>query len=39
MEADGEGLLRERKPWYYTTEPQPSVIVRGKRLAELLNVR
>jgi hypothetical protein len=38
-EADGEGLLRERKPWYYATEPQPSVIVRGKRLAELLHVR
>jgi hypothetical protein len=37
-EEHGEGLLRERKPWYYAvTEPQPSALVLSARLAELLN--
>jgi hypothetical protein len=35
-EVHGEGLLRERKPWYYGTEPRPSGIVLGDRLTELL---
>jgi hypothetical protein len=33
----GEGLLRQRKPWYYEHEPRPDTTVIGARLAELIS--
>ena len=31
----GEALLRQRKPWYYESDPRPGVSVIGERLSEL----